>query len=296
MSFPASRSCPALNSATAMPARGRSRSTGSPRAASSARTPPVMRPRTTSLTPHPCARATRLASGRSRQRVESRRWGPTGALSELGTALLDRRGPGLRRGPRQRRAATSAGGRGAAPTRSCCRRCRAPVQAARVGAPHDEPRGAGTGGRHRRLEQRAGHAHRGQAVGERMVEDDEHADPAVPEPGHEPESATAAGTDPEVGHQPLREREQRRLVARRRDGDLADMVVDRERRVVDPERPAGQRTRPENDATQLGKAGEPASISRRISPRRSRPSGSRSTRPSTSARIPTWIGLPGSRP
>ena len=83
MSLPAWCPRPALNGATATPARGRCLEMGSRRTSSRARTPPATMLRTTSLTPHPCVRATRLAADRSSRRIASRRSGPTGALSEL---------------------------------------------------------------------------------------------------------------------------------------------------------------------------------------------------------------------
>jgi hypothetical protein len=83
-----------------------------------------------------------------------------------------------------------------------------------------------------------------------MMQCDDRSDPASGQSRHEPQPPKRAGPVQERGHEVLGEPQQR-LIARRRHLDVSHVPLDRERRVVDPQRPASQRPGAVNDVGPL---------------------------------------------
>jgi hypothetical protein len=89
------------------------------------------------------------------------------------------------------------------------------------------------------------------------MEDDKDAESAISRTGQEPDPPERVGAIERPGHERLDERRDRRLVSGRGKRGFADVSVDAEGPIVDPERPTGEQARAIGDAPQVPDHSDP---------------------------------------
>ena len=252
---------PVAHVAVLVGARGsrpaRARAARAPRCArrascSQRRSAPATTVSTTSLTVPPNASLIALKSDSSQRTSSSRRCGPIGTLSgvsgagfrpgprDLGHAL-DRLARGVQRRCRPRRGAERAAGERRTAARTSPRTPRAASEAA-LGSgwgAHGSP-SCGSGRRHRlEVEQHGREVDAGDAVDERVVRLGDQREAAVVEPLDEPQLPQRLRAVELLRVDARGQRAQLLLAAGARERGVAQVVLEVEARVVDPQRPAG---------------------------------------------------------